>query len=1062
MSNKTIYLSIIAFVTFCAPVVATDLGYKPGELIVRFAPKIDSKQRTPAERSEILSSICGASIEHSYKLVPDLTVVKLPAGMTVNDGLKTFNRIPGIMYAEPNYKIRLDSTFPNDPSFPQLWGLHNTGQSHPAEGGGNSSGTPDADIDAPEAWDIITHANDVIVAVIDTGVDYTHPDLAANMWVNEAELNGTTGLDDDGNGYIDDVYGYDFCNNDGDPKDDRFHGTHCAGIVGAVGNNSVGVTGTCWNVKIMAIKWLGMLGSGWIADAIEGIEYAVDMGAKVLSNSWGGGPYHQGLKDTIAAAGEQGVFFVAAAGNDGKNNDDSLDYPSSYDLDNIISVMATDHNDERSVWGPGSSSNWGQTSVDLAAPGSDILSTFPTYMTYAMSEYGFSTHYETIGGTSMAAPHVAGACALVWSANPGMNHWQVKEHILQSVDRLQSLESLCVSEGRLNLHNAFTYIPPFELSKEDSLEGSCLPTRGEIIYTINYKYIWNDPNDPNAPTSPGDPTEVKIIDFLPEEVTFDDWASDNGVYNEPNHAVVWNIGSLAPGGKGSVQLKARTNQRVLPARMIANWCKMRGKIGQYNYSETSKLSTAVCDCSRCGEVVYVDKDVAVPGDGASWQDAFSDLQTALAAAYPCDEVWVADGTYYRESIPADPNAAFVVPANLSVYGGFAGGESHRYERNWMENATILSGSAEPSDVNYVVRIGDPNAVIVSVLDGFVIQDASGPGVYTAGGLTVIQHNKFTNNIWGILCVHDAVAAIRNNWIYGNAEGIRLDGAGSETVIRNNTIVGNSGVGIRRISGSEPIITNCIIWGHADANDLQNCWATYSCIQDSNDPTPLPPYYNTNQNPLFVNQSIDDYHINLSSPCIDRGDPNNPYGPYFGESDIDHCQRIAGGRVDMGADEYCSNESSPADLYTEGTSLGKVRFEDYAVLADAWLTEPGENDPRDLNGDGQIYLQDLWVFAGSWLWQACWTTPLASEIDMMRQAGGESMMAGMGAAGEVIAEGGLAEETSAVFTEQESIDVDIDAIVDWLEGLWQQDAEIRQTMPEADWQTFIESVKSSAE
>jgi len=230
--------------------------YKEGELIVRFAPKAEGIQRTIVERNAILLGLGGGEVTRTYKMVPGLSLVKLPAGMKVKEVLTDFNKSPEILYAQPNYIYKLLSTFPNDPNFPQLWGMHNTGQPHLLnrfEGGGVSSGTPGADIDAPQAWDITTGSSDIIVAVIDSGIDYNHPDLADNMWVNPGEIPGN-GIDDDNNGYIDDFYGYDFCDDDADPMDDFYHGTHCAGTVGAIGNNNEGVTGVCWNVKIMALK----------------------------------------------------------------------------------------------------------------------------------------------------------------------------------------------------------------------------------------------------------------------------------------------------------------------------------------------------------------------------------------------------------------------------------------------------------------------------------------------------------------------------------------------------------------------------------------------------------------------------------------------------------------------------------------------------------------------------------------------------------------------------------------------------------------------------------------
>ncbi|MHC4572871.1 MAG: S8 family serine peptidase [Planctomycetota bacterium] len=416
--------------------VPANARFAPGQLLVRFAPR--SKGRWPdiAEKNAMLANLGGGTVEREYNLVPGLCLVSLPLGVMAEQALIALNNTPGILYAEPNYEVKLVSAcqnIPADPRFNELWALHNTGQ---------AGGSPDADIDAPEAWCIRTEANNVIVAVVDTGVDYTHPDLKENMWVNEAEFYGDSGIDDDENGYVDDIYGYDFVNDDGDPMDDNFHGTHVAGTIGAVANNGEGIAGVCWNVRIMALKFLNAQGTGYTNDAISCMQYSIRMGAILLSNSWGGGGYEQALKDAIDAAGEAGQLFVAAAGNDGLDNDTYTHYPSSYGCDNIIAVLSTDRNDYKSGF-----SNYGAVSVDLGAPGSDILSCVPG------GGYRFS------GGTSMATPHVAGACALIWSALPSLAYTDVKEIILETVDPLPDLAGLCVSGGRLNVYNAILEIP---------------------------------------------------------------------------------------------------------------------------------------------------------------------------------------------------------------------------------------------------------------------------------------------------------------------------------------------------------------------------------------------------------------------------------------------------------------------------------------------------------------------------------------------------------------------------------------------------------------------------
>ncbi|MEK6984396.1 MAG: S8 family peptidase [Nanoarchaeota archaeon] len=230
--------------------------------------------------------------------------------------IRELSNNPAVEYAEPNYIVRINAV-PNDPNFGLLYGLHNTGQ---------TGGTVDADIDAPEAWDIQTGSNNVVVAVIDTGVDYSHSDLSANMWANAGEI-PNNGLDDDSNGYIDDFRGWDFVNIDNNPMDDNGHGTHVSGTIGAIGDNGFGVAGVNWRVKIMPLKFLDAGGFGSSADAVLAIQYATLMGANIMSNSWGGGGYSQTLKNAISAANDAGILFVAAAGNSNNNNDINPIYP---------------------------------------------------------------------------------------------------------------------------------------------------------------------------------------------------------------------------------------------------------------------------------------------------------------------------------------------------------------------------------------------------------------------------------------------------------------------------------------------------------------------------------------------------------------------------------------------------------------------------------------------------------------------------------------------------------------------------------------------------------------
>ena len=345
-----------------------------------------------------------------------------------------------VVYAEPDYILQTQTVplLPSDLNVTALWGMHNTGQ---------TGGTVDADIDAPEAWANFTGTTQVVIASIDTGVDYTHEDLAANMWQNLAELNGVAGEDDDGNGHIDDFYGIDTANDDSDPFDDNGHGTHTAGTFGAVGNNGVGVVGVNWDIQIMALKFLGSNGNGSITDAVKAITYMTmmktDYGVNIVAsnNSWSGGSFSEPLHDAIEASNEAGIMFVAAAANLAGDNDEFAEYPSSFDFDGIISVAATDDNDSLASF-----SNYGATTVDLAAPGVFIWSTEPG------DSYGYSS------GTSMAAPHVAGAVAMLMASNPDATLAEVKNAILSGVDLVESLDGLVLTGGRLNLANSLTLL----------------------------------------------------------------------------------------------------------------------------------------------------------------------------------------------------------------------------------------------------------------------------------------------------------------------------------------------------------------------------------------------------------------------------------------------------------------------------------------------------------------------------------------------------------------------------------------------------------------------------
>ncbi|MGI8684369.1 MAG: S8 family serine peptidase [Acidimicrobiales bacterium] len=346
-----------------APVLADRV---PGELLVRFEPSVSAAGRDRVRQRHALTKVRDLPL-------PGLELVKTPENAPIANRAAAVSAEPGVRYAEPNFVYQPSAVIPNDPDFPELWGFHNTGQ---------TGGTPDKDIDAPEAWEVASGTEALVVGVIDTGVDISHPDLAGTIWVNPGEVAGN-GIDDDANGYIDDINGWDFFNNDNtvfDQADGDEHGTHVAGTIAAIRDNATLVAGVS-QARIMSLKFIGPT-SGSTSNAILAIQYAVNKGAKLTNNSWGGGGFSQSLTDAIEVANGAGQPFVAAAGNGGAdgvgdNNDTTPDYPSNYANANIIAVAATDHNDAL-----GSFSNYGLTQVDLGAPGVGIVSTVPSPRTF--------------------------------------------------------------------------------------------------------------------------------------------------------------------------------------------------------------------------------------------------------------------------------------------------------------------------------------------------------------------------------------------------------------------------------------------------------------------------------------------------------------------------------------------------------------------------------------------------------------------------------------------------------------------------------------------------------
>jgi subtilisin family serine protease len=451
-----------------------------GELLVKFREGV---QRAEARKAHLLrgarltSRIRGAGID----------VVRLPPGLTVREAIAAYRSDPLVETVEPNLRRELLQVIPNDPAFPEQWGLLNTGQAHSLSDPPppTASGTPDADADVADAWTIQDGDPNTVIAVIDSGLDVTHPDLDGNLWVNPADAT-VDGVDNDGNGYVDDVNGCDFTDRVCPPHTllepadlalNYGHGTHVAGIAAAEFQNGTGVAGVCPQCKIMALKIVEKVGDELAVNLdaeILALEYARTMGADIVNLSFGGDIYSKLERDAIAALDATGVLVVAASGNAALDNDLSIirtidelaspSYPASYTLPNILSVAATNHHDQYGYF-TGCAiraepeclfTHWGHDSVDVAGPGVDILSTFP------------GAGYVAFNGTSMASPFVAGVAGLVKSQNPLYTDAELKNAIMNTADHPVALDTLNVlgkprggaftrtGDGRVNAVAALT------------------------------------------------------------------------------------------------------------------------------------------------------------------------------------------------------------------------------------------------------------------------------------------------------------------------------------------------------------------------------------------------------------------------------------------------------------------------------------------------------------------------------------------------------------------------------------------------------------------------------
>jgi thermitase len=465
----------------------------PGEIIVKLRSNGLSAMSAYSALSSTLSDFSVLEMRDS-STDSDLKLVRLKDDTQVEDAINRLQDVSSVEYAEPNYivqKLGTRNGTPNDGRFKELWGINNTGQKDFNQMGMPAQqGVPEVDVDVRKLWQQgKTGSRSVVVAVIDTGIDWEHEDLKDNLYTNPGEAGAlaNNGVDDDQNGFVDDVHGWNFTVdkqnrpvNNRNSSDDEGHGTHVAGTIGASGDNGIGVTGVNWQVSLLPLKFLDSDGSGTSMGAIDAINYATKMKVQVMNNSWGGGAYSRALEDAIKNAQAAGILFVAASGNNENDNDVKPTYPANYAVDNVLSVGAIDNRANASVWKTSTGivaggSSYGATTVHVFAPGTKIVSTVPgdKLCTIAPPPPGercahTSALYASYNGTSMATPHVSGVAALLMSADRSLSYADIKSRLIRTSKPTWKLRSKGVARGYISAFNALNNIVPPSIEPDPS------------------------------------------------------------------------------------------------------------------------------------------------------------------------------------------------------------------------------------------------------------------------------------------------------------------------------------------------------------------------------------------------------------------------------------------------------------------------------------------------------------------------------------------------------------------------------------------------------------------
>ncbi|MCK4365535.1 MAG: S8 family serine peptidase [Thermoplasmatales archaeon] len=709
---------------------------KEKEIIITGIESVDrlNKKYAVTFSEKIFNSIPDCSLSNVYKFT-------LTENADILAAAEEYAKDPNIKYAEPNYILHTCKV-PNDPFFNEQWALHNIGQ---------TGGTSDADINAPEAWNVTTGDQDIVIAVIDSGVDYNHPDLADNIWVNEDEIPDNN-VDDDGNDFVDDVRGWDFVNKDNDPMDSYGHGTHCAGIAAAVTNNSIGVAGVCWNSKIMSIKTGNTMSLNMVAVA-KGIIYAVKNGADVISMSFGSRAFMKLLRDVTNFAYINGVVLVAGAGNNPK---DQKFYPAA--LDNVIAVGATNNKDKRAWF-----STYGKW-IDVAAPGVDILS----LRAKDTDMYSDETHivdedYYFASGTSMACPHVAGLAGLILSKYQDISPDLVRASIYYSADRLSL--PFRIGRGRVNAYEMLIRGPG--------------PAKSEITSPLHYEIVKGTIDIVGSAT--GDGFQYFVVEYCkgqyPREGSWIELV--NSTTSIENDVLCSIDTTILDEGINNIRLKVVCSNGLYKDKIMI--------------IVNNRYNTFIVD----------DDD----GPGVD----YTSIQDAIFVSGDGDSVYVHNGTYYEKllidksiTLTGENKNTTIISYNYSFFEDislYTGSFNDIYIVKVTANRVNISGFTIVSEFTTVYNISSFNITYCVILL-YDVQNC------------VVSSNKIGNNATfdaiGIKLEKSSNCLICCNTITFNWMGLRLEKS-SKNIICNNDIINNFiGVRLVKMSNKNEILYNNFI------------------------------------------------------------------------------------------------------------------------------------------------------------------------------------------------------------------------------------------------------------